>query len=254
MLQKTMKAATALTPVAAAKSSVELAAEYDRLTAERDSAATEYDRLKEGEPAASRAGVEDLLQHRDKMLRVAARRDVAAQRAEDTARLRDAALEREREDDRRARYDAIVAKRDDIRRKLAARYDNLAAELRDLLAAEKEAQVETEKVNRDLPANCPLLDHIEAPLRWIPAEPDREEEVAVEKAIKTSGNVYVSAGQPLPTEKVKEKRTVKGASAIRPAPLWRLFQAAGFKPGDADFTAPGIAFRPRGGFFDISDS
>jgi hypothetical protein len=235
-----MKAATS-PPLAILKSSAEFYADEAGHRAKFKELAAEYDRLKAGEVAALRAGEDALLKHRQTMIRIEAARDVAEQKALDAKANGDEALEGEKQSKLIENYHAAAAglkaaESDD------KEWNALCGAVLSFLEQRKARHDAAQAVNANLPKGFAPLPHIDAP-RWIDAEPDREEEVEVDKVIESRGDVRLSVGDIPPTKKVKEKRIVKGCRAIRLTPLWETLQAAGFYYSDADFVVPGMSFR-----------
>ena len=227
---------------AAEKSSAALNAEYEKQIAARDAAAAEFELLKDGRAAAKRGGKDALRAHKQKMEDVEDSRDVAAQLADDLKAKRDDAIECEREEARVAAYDAVQKEADAWAAEVLATYEDSCRKQQNLMARGKEIQDRLNLVCGDLPKGRKPLPHVEEKIRWIPAEPDREVEIEVERDVPpVDGHYFV--GQVLRKQKVKERRVIKGSAAIRPAPLWECFQAAGLKPGDPGFGVRGVPFR-----------
>lgn len=220
---------------AAEKSSAEHYADRDSHLAAMTAADQEHARLKRDDADAKRGGVTAWHQHRLETEAALERRDVAAQAAQDAGRLGDQALERERDAKRIAAYQANLSNGEAWRSELSA-YLEHCRWIQAFLARGKQIQAQRDAINRDLPAGVDPLLHIEAQDRWLPATPDREVEVEVERRVFREGVLNVSlVGQPCPTEKVIEKRIVPGSRVVVPKPLWEIFEAADLKANEPYF-------------------
>jgi hypothetical protein len=245
MLTKTKEAAIASTAAALKlqKSSSEFAAEYEKYVGARDAAAAEFENLQAGEAEAKRAGVDVLRQHRRKMEDAELRRDVMAQLAEDCARERDAAIEREREQERVSAYEANEKEGSAWQKEVRSAYEELVRKTQALLARGKDIQQRRDLLNRDLPMGREALAHVES-FRHLPPVPDREEEYEADEMIVRDGMVIGIGYERPKTHKVTRVRVIKGSPPVRPAPLWECFQAAGLKPGDLPFIVSNVVVRP----------
>jgi hypothetical protein len=220
---------------APAQSSVQHYVDRDKFAAEAGAASAECKTLQIGEAAAARAGVEILREHRRKMEDAKLRHDVAFRRSEDSGRLGDEALEHERDEERLAAYQANQKEGDAWAAELPA-YIEHCRWIEAFLKRGKQIQSTRLPINRELPAGFTPLEHIEANARWLPAEPDRQEEVEVEREVVPDGRLGTrQIGKTFPKEKVKEMRVIPGHRAVMPKPLWERFEAAGLKPYDPHF-------------------
>jgi hypothetical protein len=231
-----MKTATATKPLPAPATSAQHFTARDRHQAEVAAAQSELDGLESDEATAARGGAAAVIEHDRKIAAARARLRVAKQAVADSEQAGSEALQNEEEGRRIARYEAVATKRARIREALAEVYPALASQIAALLKDERECQAESDAVNRDLPNGKEPLDHIEAPLRWLPPVPDSEVEVEVEREVIPEGVRKVHGkGISYPKKKFKEKRIVKGRGWVRRPPLWETFMAADLKPDDPPF-------------------
>jgi hypothetical protein len=212
----------AKTSVTAAKTAAELTLLLAQETQAHETAQAEHIQLAAQDAHVARQGVDALRRHRELLTDAELRRDVAGANADGLREQLAEAQQREAAHAKQARIDAHMKGRIDRQqnysKKLSAIYDEMFA----LLEMGNADQLETEAINRDLPAGMSPIEHFESH-RHTPATPDRYVTVQVERR-KDFGNFHARPGQNPPMETVAEQQLVRGERARRPAPLWKSIE------------------------------
>jgi len=213
-----------MTKTSTLKKSTELSTRLAQERATETNANAEHAQLVAQSASIVCEGVDEMRRHGSLIQDAADRAVVAHARAEKLSGQLAEAQDREAEDERQERYDALTKVLKGRREKFFSTLESLYPKILDALGDGKATQDEIDAINKNLPQGATPIEHLEASMRHVPAVPDHQVVEKVQRPVQDGHPIRLSVGDQPRMQTVQETRTIRGTRARRPAPLWEAIE------------------------------